>query len=165
MIFHGTEIGNNILIVVDALNKNQYIVFANHLTMWTYVDKDWIEALWMWVRIQRVVAQFLADTVYIRQQWEAYRRGPLNNLEPSMPKLPKVRNSAVFPLSNAKMKHISFDHTDLIHLIGLRELRERNTITARHDFRTYYKVDGHKDEAWDLLFSMDEIRKLRTGSE
>lgn len=137
--------------------------FDNYLTVKEYIQKDWFESLWMWVRIQRIIAQFLTKTTDLRRDWKKYSRDQRNNPKPLKPKPPIVRNFAAVNLSDTKLKHIKFDNDDLINLIG--QLNKQNVIDIRHDYRTHYKNDENKDEAWNLLFDMNKIRQLRTGSK
>ncbi|XP_055311411.1 uncharacterized protein LOC129574069 isoform X1 [Sitodiplosis mosellana] len=137
--------------------------FVKCFTMYEYIQKDWFESLWMWIGIQRIMDKFLIDTAHLRQQWKAYDRDPVNNREPSVPKIPKVKNFAAIPLCDTKLKHIPFDHNDLIDIIG--QLRNERGWDIRADYRTYYKQGENKDEAWGIVFDMDKIRQLRTGSK
>lgn len=137
--------------------------FDKYLTVKEYIQKDWFESLWMWIRIQRIISEFLTKNSDHRRDWKKHSRDPRNNPKPLKPKLPDVRNFAAVPLSNTQLKHIKFDNDDLINLIG--QLNKQNVIEIRHDYRTHFKIDQNKDEAWDILFDMHKIRQLRTGSK
>jgi hypothetical protein len=139
--------------------------FDDYYTMHKYVEKDWFESFWMWIRIQRIVYQFKSDHAIIEREWNQYDRDKVK--KPTMPRLPKVKNFTIVPYADTKMKHIKFDHKDLIDLLGQLKNDEnvKDKPNIRSDYRTYYDIADKKDEAWALLFDMKKINEQRTGTK
>lgn len=146
----------------------------NENTVLKYVENNWFESMWMFLMFQNDIEIFLSDMAPLRKQWAEYSRDKVNNEKPSLPRLPQVRNFTVVPLCDTKLKHVAFDHVDLIALIGqiesgnIKEILKKDDqeeiklpkLNVCRDYSTFYAAEEYKDAAWGLLFNMKEIRKL-----
>lgn len=136
--------------------------FGNYLTIKEYVQKQWFESLWMWIKMQRSVDVFLCYKKENSNQLKAHEQDPEKNPKPYEPREwpKKVKNFTVIPLSDAKLKHVQMNHYQLIDLLG--QLRKDNQIELPDGYREFYKRENNKDAAWNILFDIEKINALGT---
>lgn len=144
------------------LRSLTHIGFPPNVNIKYFVKDNWFKSIWMFLRIQRDVEQFLIDTEFETGQWNIFNSDRNNNLEPTVPRPPKVKNFTVVPLCDYKLKHTRFDQKDCYALASKWDLlpKHRNPVTRRMNRREREYYNDRKDELWNLLFNMDKIRRI-----
>ncbi|XP_031622452.1 uncharacterized protein LOC116340225 [Contarinia nasturtii] len=92
--------------------------FGDYLTMTQYIEKKWFESLYFFIQIQREISEFKAEHQQLVHAWLRHKKKPLLFEKPTQPLPPKIRNITVVPLCDNKLKHIRFDHKDLLALLA-----------------------------------------------
>lgn len=74
-----------------------------------FVTIHWFASLKMWMKIQRYVTNFHTTYSYLINRWGRYHQNPLTNMQPIVPRPPKIRNFNAIPVHNYHLKHIRVD--------------------------------------------------------
>ncbi|XP_031621014.1 uncharacterized protein LOC116339333 [Contarinia nasturtii] len=102
----------------------------------------------------------------LKQHWFQYRRDPNNNVMPTTPLPPKIKNFLVIPVHDFDMKHIRID-IHLFYLIaskfGALKLAKGKRGQPINIEKTEY--DSNPAIYWDLIFELPKISKLGNGKE
>ena len=88
------------------------IGFPANVNIKYHVKVNWFQALWPFIRMQRVVETFLANRANEIEQWNLFNQDPVNNQQPNGTRPPTVRNFTVIPNCNFHLKHIKIDSDD-----------------------------------------------------
>lgn len=141
--------------------------FGNYETIADYIKHKWFESLWFFIFIQRELSIFKSDHSTLVQEWLLHKKNPRVNCKPPMPIPPKVKCFNAIPLCGFQLKHVRFDHQDLINLMGQLQLvpREIGGRPDGHSMESRRYCEVNKDAAWNILFNMAEINRLKKPNQ
>ncbi|XP_031618447.1 uncharacterized protein LOC116337743 isoform X2 [Contarinia nasturtii] len=126
----------------------------------------WFQSIPIFINIQRQIFDFHAKYEMLKQRWFQYRRDPNNNVMPTTPLPPKIKNFLVVPIHDFDMKHIRID-IHLFYLIarkfGALKLAKGKRGQPINIEKTEY--DSNPAIYWDLIFDLPKISKLGNGKE
>lgn len=136
--------------------------FNRYLNMVQYVECKWFESLWFFIIIQREIGIFIEQHQSLVSAWINHKKYPTIYQQPDQPMPPKIQNFTVIPMCTTKLKHIKFDHTNLLALLS-----QMNVVPdkfygndGKHTAQSQAYFAEHKDDAWSILFNMDKIREI-----
>ena len=147
------------------------IGFPANVNIKYYVKVNWFQALWPFIRMQRVVETFLMNRANEIEQWNLFIQDPVNNQQPNGTRPPFVRNFTVIPNCNFHLKHIKIDSSvcyelaskyDLIRCYVNPKTGRVNQVKLHHYTDRKLPNDekvARQSELFDTLFDMNKIRR------
>ncbi|XP_031627414.1 uncharacterized protein LOC116343489 [Contarinia nasturtii] len=135
--------------------------------MTQYIEKKWFESLYFFIQIQREISEFKAEHQQLVHAWLRLKKNPLLFEKPMQPLPPKIRNITVVPLCDNKLKHIRFDHTDLLALLARWKLIPEEFGGKDGGSSMYSKnhFEENPYDAWNILFDMKNINELKRPNQ
>lgn len=148
------------------LNEAAGIGLPIHENFQDLVRNRWFQTIPIFINIQRQIFDFHARYEMLKQLWYQYRRDPTNNVMPTTPRPPKIKNFSVIPIHDFDMKHIRID-IHLFYLIACKFGALKFAKGKRGRPINIAKTEYDSDPAiyWDLIFDMQKIAKLGNGKE
>lgn len=137
--------------------------FEDYHTFPDYIEHQLLESMIFFINIQREIEQYNIDNQELVDAWLRHKSSPAKFEKPCLPMPPKIKKFVVVPFCDVKLRHIRFDHQDMIHL--LRQLYNDGKLLANDanqvQLREYYEEESHMIEAWEMLFNMETIDSLK----
>lgn len=126
-----------------------------------FVTTRWFVSLRMWIKIQRYVTHFHMAYNYLNSRWARYHQDPLTNMQPLVPRPPKIRNFNAIPVHNFHLKHIRIDAT-LFYQIACKLCALKLAVGMKggkvNISRDWYNLNP--SYYWNFVFDMKKIKKI-----
>ncbi|XP_031635256.1 uncharacterized protein LOC116348406 [Contarinia nasturtii] len=150
----------------NNINEAAGIGLPINVDLQNLIRDRWFQTIPIFINIQRQIFDFHAKYERLKQRWFQYRRDPNNNVMPTTPLPPKIKNFLVVPVHDFDMKHIRID-IHLFYLIarkfGALKLAKGKRGQPINIEKTEY--DSNPAIYWDLIFDLPKISKLGNGKE
>lgn len=127
--------------------------FTRYLNMVQYVECKWFESLWFFIIIQREIGIFIEQHQSLESAWINHKKFPTIYQQSDQPLPPKIRNFTVIPMCTTKLKHIKFDHTNLLALLSQMNVVPHCTeqsVFCRTQGRCLEYFVQHGQNPWNL---------------
>lgn len=143
------------------LNEVERVGGPSDFNLKQFVTTQWFASLQMWIKIQRYVTHFQTTYSYLNSRWARYHQDPLSNMEPIVPRPPKIHNFNAIPIHNYHLKHIRID-TALFYAIACK-LGALKLMVGKSGRKVNISRDWYNQNPsyyWQNVFDMKKIKRI-----
>lgn len=128
-----------------------------------YVDEQWFQSIWMWLKIQRYIHQFQHTYRNVNNSWNLFARFPEFVQRPEAERPPKCKNFTIIPMCKFQRRHIRIDTDQLYKLVCKlqivpKKFGQRKNMAPVNITQNEFLHD--KSGSWNLFFDREKIDKM-----